>query len=113
YGLLLNLAGIETRLREEDALHPGTVSASLMQSGLPPVRLAMGAPAFRRVRGQFVEITDGHARFPRVQTVFQQLHNYPVGSSSEERAATTFGNKYNITPVRRELLVELRVIVSI
>ena len=47
----------------------------------------------------------GDDAYPRVQTVYQQLHNYPVGSSGGERAKTTFGNKYNITPVRRELLV--------
>jgi CRISPR-associated protein Cas5t len=34
-----------------------------------------------------------------------------VGSSGNERAKTTFGNKYNITPVRRELLVDLRAVV--
>lgn len=112
YGLLLNLAGIETRLREEDTSHPGSVPASLMQSGLPPVKLALGASAFRRVQRQFVEIPDRHARFPKVQTVFQQLHNYPVGSSGGERAATTYGNKYNIAPVRREILVSLRVVLA-
>ncbi len=50
-------------------------------------------------------------RFPGVQTVYQQLHNYPVGSSGGERAASTFGNKYNITPVRREILVTLRAVI--
>jgi CRISPR-associated protein Cas5t len=45
-----------------------------------------------------------------VRTIYQQLHNYPVGTSGEARAPTTFGNKYNITPVRRELLVHLRAI---
>ena len=39
--------------------------------------------------------------------------NYLVGSSGNERAKTTFGNKYNITPVRRELLVDLRAVVVI
>jgi len=52
-------------------------------------------------------------RFPRVQTVYQQLHNYPVGSSGRERSASTYGNKYNITPVRRELLVDLRAMIAI
>ncbi len=97
YGLLLNLAGVETRLREADDGHPGTVPATLMRAGLPAVRLALGVPAA--------------AEHPRVATLFQQLHNYPVGSSGNERAKTTFGNKYNITPVRRELLVDLRAVV--
>lgn len=96
YGLLLNLAGVETRLREDDPAHPGTTPATLMQTGLPAVRLALGAAG----------------PFPTVQTVYQQLHNYPVGSSGEGRAAVTFGNKYNITPVRRELLVGLRAVVA-
>jgi CRISPR-associated protein Cas5t len=97
YGLLLNLAGIETRLREEDEEHPGAVPTTLMRSGLPAVKLALGKPAT--------------ADFPRVATMFQQLHNYPVGSSGNERAATTFGNKYNISPVRRELLVDLQAVI--
>src|SRR5262249_31309744 len=51
--------------------------------------------------------------YPRVQTIFQQLHNYPVGSSGNERSASAFGNKYNISPVRREILVNMRAIVSV
>ena len=97
YGLILNLAGVETRLCESEEGHPGTVSASLMRTGLPHVKLALGLPA--------------SAEHPRVATVYQQLHNYPVGSSGNERAKTTFGNKYNITPVRRELLTNLHAVV--
>lgn len=103
YGLLLNLAGVETRLREEDERHPGVVPASVMRPDLPRVRLALGAAA----NGPEAE------RFPRVATIYQQLHNYPVGSSGDDRAATTFGNKYNISPVRRELLVALRVVIVV
>src|SRR5688572_18094749 len=72
YGLVLNIAAVETRLREEDAAHDGG-PASLTRSGLPRLRLALGAPA------------GGHDPFPRVQTVYQQLHNYPVGTSGSER----------------------------
>ncbi|MGH2588111.1 MAG: CRISPR-associated protein, partial [Dehalococcoidia bacterium] len=39
-----------------------------------------------------------------VQTLYQQLHNYPVGATGKERAEETKGNKYNIQPIRRELL---------
>lgn len=97
YGLLLNLAGIDTRLREEDKSHPGTVPTSLTRLGLPEMKLALGLP-------------EGSA-YPSLATVYQQLHNYPVGSSGNERAKTSFGNKYNITPVRRELMVNLHVLV--
>lgn len=102
YGLLLNLAGIETRLREEDERHPGDVPISVMHPDLPRVRMALGAIAGRSAES-----------FPRVATVYQQLHNYPVGSSGGDRAATTFGNKYNISPVRRELLVGLQAVVVV
>src|SRR5688572_23578524 len=80
YGLLLNLAGIETRLREEDEAHPGTVPATLTRAGLPGIKVALGAAVFRRIGRRTEEILEAD-RFPRVQTVFQQLHNYPVGSS--------------------------------
>lgn len=63
YGLLLNIAGIESRLCEENEAHDGKTPASLTRPGL-------------------------------------QRHNYPVGTSGEERAESAKGNKYNITPVR-------------
>jgi CRISPR-associated protein Cas5t len=69
---------------------------------LPAVRLAVGALA-----------ADDGEPFPRVHTVYQQLHNYPVGASGQERAQSAHGNKYNITPVRREFLSELRAIVAL
>jgi CRISPR-associated protein Cas5t len=102
YGLVLNVAGIEARLREEDPGHRGKVPASLMRPGLPRVAIALGAPA-----------TGEGDRFPSVQTVYQQLHNYPVGASGRERAASARGTKYNITPVRREFLADLRVVVCL
>jgi CRISPR-associated protein Cas5t len=48
-----------------------------------------------------------------VQTIYQQLHNYPVGTSGQERAESAKGNKYNITPVRREFLSGLRALVCL
>src|SRR2546421_12295017 len=92
YGLALNVAGIESRLPEEDPTHDGSAPATLTRLGLPPVRLALGALA-----------TEGHAPFPSVQTVYQQLHNYPAGTSGSEPAQAARGNKYNTTPVRRAL----------
>lgn len=101
YGLLLNIAGIESRLREEDSIHDGKTPASLMRPGLPAVRFALGPPP-----------RDGNP-FPQVQTVYQQLHNYPVGTSGQERAESAKGNKYNITPIRREFLTDLRAIIAV
>ena len=102
YGLILNIAGVESRLREEDENHGGKSPASLMRPGLPALRIALGAPA-----------ADGSDPYPRVQTVYQQLHNYPVGASGQERAESAHGNKYNITPVRREFLSGLRAVIAL
>jgi CRISPR-associated protein Cas5t len=121
YGLLLNVAGIETRLREEDERHPGSVPATLTLTGLPRVRIALGAAAVRCVRGEFVEVPEPE-RYPRVATVYQQLHNYPVGDAKSKGATEkpsvlgmrrAKGNKYNITPVRREVLVGLRAVIVV
>lgn len=81
YGLVLNVAGIESR--HDD----GESSWTLTKPGLPVVELALGAVSF-----------------PEVQSVYQQLHNYPVGSTGKDRAAECKGAKYNIQPVRREFL---------
>ena len=95
YGLMLNLAGIDSR--RDDGLSAMTVTAF----DLPPARIALGA-----------DPDNPHGPFPAVHTVFQQLHNYPVGSSGKERKEDAKGNKYNITPVRREVLADLRAIVA-
>jgi CRISPR-associated protein Cas5t len=93
YGLALNLAGIETR--RDDGLSAMTVT----QFGLPQARIALGAdPAWP---------------LPTVQSLFQQLHNYPVGASGKDRKDDAKGNKYNITPVRREFLSGLRAVVAL
>lgn len=112
YGLLMNVAGIDTRLREENPLHSGKTPATLTRDGLPTVELALGVPEFQRRRGRTVPI-DPADLFPRVQSIFQQLHNYPVGASGKSRAAECKGNKYNITPVRREFLSNLRAVIAI
>jgi CRISPR-associated protein Cas5t len=93
YGLALNLAGIETR--RDDGLSAMTVT----QFGLPRARIALGA--------------DPVWPLPVVQSLFQQLHNYPVGASGKDRKDDARGNKYNITPVRREFLSGLRAIVAL
>src|SRR6185437_13149691 len=88
FGLVLNIAGHESRLREEDEdfpqKHPYKPRCdpplnSLLRSGLPQVEMAIGVPAFRLCgRGRRESVPDID-QFPRVQTVYQQLHNYPVG----------------------------------
>lgn len=84
YGLLLNVAAIESR--HDDGVSPMT----LLKEGLPPAEVAVGAVSL-----------------PQTQTLYQQLHNYPVGTTGRERAGDTKGNKYNIQPIRREFLSDL------
>src|SRR5829696_6921703 len=70
YGLLLNVAGIESR-RDD-----GKSVMTLTAAGLPEVEVAVGA-----------------VRVPELQSLYQQLHNYPVGATGRDRAADTKGNK--------------------
>jgi len=81
YGFVLNLAGIESRLDD------GSSPMTLMRPDLPSFDVAIGVVSE-----------------PEVQSIFQQLHNYPVGSSGQQHAAACRGAKYNIQPVRREFL---------
>jgi len=81
YGLVLNIAGIESRYDD------GHAPMTLTNPGLARVEIALGA------------IT-----FPEVQSIYQQLHNYPVGAMGKGRAKDCKGAKYNIQPVRREFL---------
>lgn len=98
YGLLLNLAGIESRYDD------GKSAMTLMCEGLPRLKIAVGAVADTGCLGENLP------RLPRTASVFQQLHNYPVGTSGKEHAPSTKGNKYNITPVRREFLVDFQAV---
>jgi CRISPR-associated protein Cas5t len=88
YGLLLNVAMIETRWDD------GRSAATVMTEGLPTCEIALGA-----------------VRVPSVQTLFQQLHNYPVRSDETTRRqaerAGGRGQKFNIQPIRREYLADL------
>lgn len=104
YGLLLNLAGIESRLREGEDGHDDKTPASLMAFGLPACEIALGIP---------VASSSSESTWPRLQSVYQQLHNYPVGSTGKARAEECRGNKYNITPVRREFLSGLKVVIAL
>jgi len=82
YGLLLNLAGIESRLRDPKLV------ATAMRDGLPTAKVAIGM-----------------LHEPTISRLVQQLHNYPVGNTGKEHAPNTKGGKYNIKPITRELLV--------
>lgn len=116
YGLLLNVARDESRLREEEDGHDGKTLATLTRQDLPKARIALGVP-----RGQAQD-------FPRVQTIYQQLHNYLAGGNEKVRdpdapgqkitkealgLRRTKSNKYNITPVRREILCGLRALIAL
>src|SRR4051794_17473937 len=88
YGLLLNIGAVESRLYEHEDGHGGKAPASLMRPGLPEVRLALAAVPSR----------DG-AAFPFIQSMYQQLHNYPVGKDAGMPEEWARGTKNNITPV--------------
>jgi len=105
YGLLLNVAGIEMRQKDEN--QPMT----LIKKDLPRFRLALGAVSF-----------------PAQHSIYQQLHNYLVGgkdkipdpfspdkeiTKEEEGYRRCKGSKYNVTPVRRAFLSDLRAYVCI
>jgi len=124
YGLVLNIASIESRLREGADGHDGKTPASLTAKGLPAMKLALGVPA---TLGKS-RVDDDPDAFPRMQSVYQQLHNYSVGKgnkvddpdnlgkkeySGNIAARRAHGTKPNITPVRREFLSDLRVVVGI
>lgn len=98
YGLLLNVAGIESRLYEHESGHNGHVPTSFTRPDLPPCRIAIGLPEGRDP--------------PRIQSLFQQLHKYPVGKSGMPLEIAK-GSKNDITPVRREILVDLHAILVV
>jgi len=100
YGLILNVAGIESRLGEHEPGHPGTAPASATRPGLPTFEIALGMPEA--------------AGLPGVGSVFQQLHVYSVSKDNAGiRPEFAEGRKNNITPVRREFLIDLRAVAAI
>jgi CRISPR-associated protein Cas5t len=90
YGLVLNLAGVETRA-------PGASAITQVREDVPLLRIALGAPG----------------ALPEVSSLYQQLHTYPVGNSGKERKERMHGAKYWIAPARRELLVGLDAIIGV
>jgi CRISPR-associated protein Cas5t len=92
YGLLLNLTGREMRAPDN-----GKSAMTTIATGLPKFELALGVCG----------------ALPAAQSLYQQLHNYPVGNSGKEREASTRGNKYNITPARRVVLHRLDALIAL
>jgi len=91
YGLLLNVAGIE--MRHDD----GRSVMTLIKPDLPKFRLALGALSF-----------------PLQHSIYQQLHNYPVGSETgKQYEAGAKGNKYNVTPTRRAFLSDIKAYLAV
>lgn len=82
WGLVLNLAGIETRAE------------------------LTGVVTQRRPDAPALEIAVGVSAIPERAVLYQQLHSYPVGNSSKELEPRAHGAKYHIAPARRELLLD-------
>jgi len=106
YGLLLNFAAIDSRLPEHDEAHDGVSPTTYTQPGLPTARIALGIPASSSSQNR---VTNR----PTEQIMLQQLHNYPVGKDAGVPKEWTKGNKNNITPVKREFLSDLDVVIAV
>lgn len=82
WGLVLNVAGIDTRGDSSQSVTP-------IASDAPPLELAVGVK-----------------RPGERATLYQQLHGYPVGAEAGKMLKVRArGNKYQIAPVKREMLV--------
>lgn len=89
WGLALNLAGIDIRTKQDGPI-------TEIDPLAPSLQLAIGA----------IEHAERNS-------LYQQLHSYPVGQSGKEMAPRTKGSKYWIAPVKREILVGLDAMVGI
>lgn len=92
YGLLLNLAGIEQRTATTEP-----VTLIKMTEDLPKMEIAIAS-----------------IKPSETEVLSQQLHSYPVGNSGKkDLAPRTHGAKYWISQVRREVLIDLELIIGI
>jgi len=92
YGLVLNLAAIEMRGSLSEISTP-------IRQDIPKICLAIGT------------LSDPEKL--EKSSLYQQLHSYPVGASGKEMSARTHGAKFWISPVRREFLVGLDLIIGV
>ncbi|MGB7441139.1 MAG: CRISPR-associated protein Cas5 [Coleofasciculaceae cyanobacterium] len=90
YGLLLNLAGIEQRTDL-------SVPVTKIRKNLPKIAIAIAIPEGCQSQTALLS---------------QQLHQYLVGNSDKELSQKTHGAKAWIAPVRREVLVNLELVVG-
>ncbi|MCB1158097.1 MAG: CRISPR-associated protein Cas5 [Leptospiraceae bacterium] len=100
YGLILNLAGIETRTAKDEIttlIKP--VSSEYQLGDLETIPM--------------LEISIGEIQNASKGSVYQQLHTYPVGNTSSHLAAGAKGAKYHILPTRREFITGLNVMIGI
>jgi CRISPR-associated protein Cas5t len=91
YGLVLNLAGIEMRGASDKAI-------TLIRPDVPRLRIAVGL-----------------VKAAERNSLYQQLHGYRVGTDEKTKtmAALTKGAKYQIVPVRREVLVDYEGVIGV
>lgn len=89
WGLINNIMGVETRINVNNIITD-------ISTEIEPLNLAIG----------IMQLASNNS-------LYQQLHVVPVGSSGKENADRTKGNKYFIRPVRREMLVNLDVVLAI
>ncbi len=89
WGLVLNLAGVDIRSNENNSITEIDPSA-------PPLLIAIG-----------------NVQHSERNTLYQQLHSYPVGTSGKEFAERTKGAKYWIAPVKREILADFDVVLGV
>jgi CRISPR-associated protein Cas5t len=95
WGLLLNLAGVETRLKADGV-------TTLIRPDAPSLSIAVGESD-----------VEGRRAAAERASLYQQLHTYPVGNSGAELAEGTHGAKFWIAPTRRELLVDLDCVLGV
>lgn len=91
YGLVLNLAGIEMRAAYDGA-------TTLIRPDVPRLKLAIGL-----------------VKVPERNSLYQQLHGYRVGTDEKTKmmASLTKGAKYQIVPVRREVLIDYQSVIGV
>ncbi len=108
WGLVLNLAHIDTRDLAATATS-GSLT-TLTRQDAPSLCLAVGDLS---VPPDAVA-APGNVSHPTQKAVlYQQLHSYLVGNTGNALAARTYGTKYWIAPVRRELLVDFDVMLGV